>query len=219
MISPLDTYLGWDVPQHREGCKRPSWDVAVRTDEHEVRKSWPGESTRHECQGRDGDCGHGNSFTKVTVRVVCVSCGAAQLVTGEDTEDTRTVMETSTAALGYGLGPRQAAGLLLWPGQPWLDLDELRAEEPFDFVLTRTGVKKVTADVVVGQITQRTGQRRGVVWSALAVPDPNGQFGLDQHVRWAHANDGRGRGGSPLRTVRAAARWVAARLAEKESAQ
>ena len=213
MISALDTYLGWDKPEHYDGCKRPAWDVAVRRDDNEYRHNWGfGESSpKHSCT--DEDCGHGNSFAKVTVRIVCLSCGAAQLVTGENIGTST----TSAKHLGYGLPPRQAAGLLLWPGQPWLDFGRAVDDEPHDFVLTRTGVKQVTKDVVVGQISQSRGGRGGVVWTALAVADPDGPYGYGQHVRWAHANDSRGRGGSPLRSVRSAARWIAARLAEQQA--
>jgi hypothetical protein len=215
VISALDTYLGWDRPQHFKGCKRPQWDVAVRRDEHTARHHGYGdEPLKHSCP--DGYCAHGNSFTKLTVRIVCTSCGTAQLVTGEDTSDTGD-SSTSSKHLGYGLPPRQAAGLLLWPGQAWLDFGRAASDEPHDFVVTRTKVKQVTADVVVGQISQGRGRQGGVIWSTVAVPDPKGQFGYGQQLRWAHANDGRGGGGSPLRTVTAAARWIGARLSEQET--
>jgi hypothetical protein len=214
VISALDTYLGWEQPQHHEGCKRPAWDVAVRREDRVSRYHWRGEPPlKHTCP--EEDCGHGNTFGQTMVRIVCRSCGAARVVTGEDTPDTGTTT-TSTQVLGYGLAPRQAAGLLLWPGQPWLNLGRALDDERHDFVVTRTGVRQVTADAVVGQISQGRGGRGGVVWTALAVPDPEGQFGYGQHVRWAHANDGRGRGGSALRTVAAAARWIGARLTEEK---
>ncbi|MDQ0829505.1 ferredoxin-like protein FixX [Streptomyces achromogenes] len=216
MISTLDTYLGWEKPQHHAGCKRPAWDVGIRTEERAARYVGRGDSAcRHSCP--DECCSHGNAYDQVVVRIVCTSCGAARVVTGEHTEDTGT-STTSTKVLGYGLPPRQVAELLLWPGQPWLPYGRALAEEPHDFVLTRTGVKQVTEDAVVGQITQSRGGRGGVVWTALAVPDPQGQFGYGQRLRWAHANDGRGRGGSILRTVPAAARWIGARLAEQKPA-
>ncbi|WP_406262514.1 hypothetical protein OIA45_39620 [Streptomyces chartreusis] len=215
MISALDTYLGWDRPRHHKGCKRPQWDVAVRRDEHTARACYYGdEPLKHSCP--DEYCAHGNSFTKLTVRIVCTSCGAAQLVTGEDTSDTGD-SATSTSDLGYGLPPRQAAGLLLWPGQPWLRFGRAASDERHDFVVTRAKAKRVTADVVVGQITQGRGKQGGLVWAACAVPDPEGSFGYGQQLRWAHANDGRGRSGSPLRTVTAAARWIGARLAEQQT--
>ncbi|WP_405930353.1 hypothetical protein [Streptomyces sp. NBC_00827] len=216
MISPLDTYLGWEQPQHHTGCKRPQWDVAVRREERAHRFHYNGEPPlKHDCP--EEDCRHGNSYDQTVVRLVCMSCGAAQVITGEDTPATG-VSTTSTKTLGYGMAPRQAAGLLLWPGQPWLDFGRLSSDEPHDFVVTRAKAKKVTKDAVVGQLTQSRGKLGGVVWTALAVPDPEGQFGFGQHIRWAHANDGRGRGGSPLRSVTAAARWVGARLAEPASA-
>jgi hypothetical protein len=212
VISALDTYLGWDQLQHRDGCKQPRWDVAVRRDDRESRYHYNGEPPlTHSCP--EEDCGHGNTFAQLMVRIVCKSCGAAQVITGEDTPDTGMTV-TSTKALGYGLAPRQAAGLLLWPGQPWLDLGRAVSDEPHDFVVTRARAKAVTKDTAVGQITQSRGKLGGVVWTALAVPSPQGQFGYGQHLRWVHANDGRGRGGRPLRTPVAAARWIGDRLAE-----
>ncbi|MFI8531095.1 hypothetical protein ACIGMX_12680 [Streptomyces aquilus] len=214
MRSTLDTYLGWSELQHAEGCKRPLVKTAWRRDEKQWRRS-PGfgePPVKHSCTGGEY-CAHGDCFTQLTVRIVCVTCGAAQLITGEDTEATG-ISTTSTKHLGYGLVPRQAAGLLLWPGTPWLDYGRAGSEEPHDFVVTRTGVRKVTQDVVVGQITQGRGKLNGLIWSTLAVADPEGRYGFGQPVRYVHCNDGQGQGGSPLRTVKAAARWVAARLAE-----
>jgi hypothetical protein len=211
--SALDTYLGWQTPEHIAGCKRPSWDIGVRAEERAGRYQYRGEDPiKHSCPQKD--CEHGNSFAKLIVRIVCKSCGAAQLIEGEKTHDTGG-STTSTKVLGYGLAPRQAAGLLLWPGQAWLDFGRLVNEAPHDFVLTRTKAREVTEDTVVGQITQSRGKLGGIVWTALAVPDPKGQYGYGQRIRWAHANDGRGRGGTPLRTVASAARWIGARLAEQ----
>ena len=215
MKSALDTYLGWDTPEHFKGCKRPAWDVAVRRDTHEYRRDrgFGEPPVRHSCP--DEYCEHGNSFAKVSVRIVCTSCGAAQLVTGEESDDTGN-STTSTKYLAYGLPPRQAGGLLLWPARPWLDRGRANDPEPHDFVVTRTGVKNVTEDVIVGQLTQGHGKLRGLVWAALAVPDPDGQYGFGQPVRFVRCNDGRGNGGSPLRTVTTAARWVGAQLAEHQ---
>ncbi|MGW1324824.1 hypothetical protein ACWD64_20055 [Streptomyces antibioticus] len=216
----LDTYLGWDQPEHRDGCKRPSWDVGVRTVEHQVRDRWSGsygeERPKHQCAAAE-HCAHGNSFSKLVVRLLCHSCGAAQLITGEDTEDTGTT-RSSAHYLAYGLPPRQMAGLLLWPAQPWFDYGRLSSDEPYDFVVTRTKVRQVTREVVVGQITQGMGKLKGRVWTTLAVPNAEGPYGLRSQIRYAQCNDGRGTGGSPLRTVRAAARWIGARLAEAEAA-
>ncbi|MET8826560.1 hypothetical protein ABZX40_36510 [Streptomyces sp. NPDC004610] len=215
MKSVLDTYLGWDEPRHMDECRRPSWEVAVRTGEetrYSAQHHYGQEPAHHKC--KDEFCGHGGDFEQVTVRIVCRSCGAAQVVTGEKTEDTG-VSDTSTWWLGYGMAPRQAAGLLLWPAAPWLPYGRGLDAEPHDFVVTRTGVKAVTQDSVVGQIMQSTGRRKGVIWAALAVPSPDGPYGAGQPVKYAHRNDGYTAGDPPLRTVRAAARWVGARLAER----
>ncbi|MFJ8140620.1 hypothetical protein [Streptomyces sp. NPDC096013] len=218
MTSALDSYLGWEKPGHRRGCAKPAWDVSFRTEEKAYRHVGYGEAPlRHECP--DEDCAHGNSFDKSVVRIVCYSCGAARVITGETTHDTGESI-TSTTHLGYGLPPRKAAGLLLWPGTPWLDVGRLREAEPHDFVVTRSKVREVTEATVVGQIGQSRGDRGGVVWSALAVPGDGGQFGYGgQRIRFEHANDGRGRGGKPLRTVNAAARWIGERLAEQPEAR
>lgn len=215
MKSALDTYLGWEQPTHRKGCTRPVWDIGIRTEEDVVRPgSHMGAVAKHDCS--DEFCSHRSTFTQTVVRLVCKSCGAAQEITGEKTEDTG-ISWTSTSMLGYGLKPRQAAGLLLWPAQPWLDLGRANSPEPHDFVVTRLKVKTVTEDTVVGQITQGAGRQGGLLWTALAIPHPDGQYGFGQRLRFIHANDGRGRGGSPLRTIPAAARWIGAHLAEHEA--
>ncbi|MFG2699566.1 hypothetical protein [Streptomyces sp. NPDC048386] len=215
MSAPLETYLGWEKPQHNAGCRRTGWDIGIRTEERAYRYAGDGEpQAKHKCE--DEFCTHGSFFTKTIVRLVCKACGAAYVIDGEKTEATGQTV-TSTRYLGYGLPPLQKAGLLLWPARPQLGLGRAVSDDPHDFVVTRTGVKEVTADTAVGQIIQSRGKLGGLVWTALAVPDPEGRYG-SQHIRWAHANDGHGQGGSPLRTVLAAARWIGARLAEQSGA-
>ncbi|MGI5443796.1 hypothetical protein ACQEV4_42590 [Streptomyces shenzhenensis] len=210
MKSGLDTYLGWETPQHRTGCRRPVWDIGIRTETGVVRGGGHmGGIVRHACV--DEDCGHGSSFDQTVVRLVCHSCGTAKVIYGEKTEDTG-ITDTSTRWLAYGLPPRTAAGLLLWPAHPWFDFGRAHDPDPYDFVVTRARVRKVTADAVVGQLALSRGKLGGRVWTALAVPDSEGPYGAGQLLRWAHANDGRGRGGAPLRNVTAAARWISARL-------
>lgn len=216
MTSALDSYLGWEKPGHRRGCAKPAWDVSFRTEEKKYRHVDYGEAPlKHSCP--DEYCAHGNSFDRSSVRIVCYSCGAARVITGEKTADTGESI-TSATHLGYGLPPRKVAGLLLWPGTPWLDIGRLREAEPHDFVVTPLKTKEVTKDTLVGQISQSRGDRGGVVWTTLAVPSPTGQFGYVSAVSFDHANDGRGRGGKPLRTVNAAARWIGERLAEQPEA-
>ncbi|XUL91030.1 hypothetical protein ACQ86D_34015 [Streptomyces galilaeus] len=170
----------------------------------------------HACADKEY-CEHGATYDATVVRIVCFSCGVARVVSGEKSADTGETL-TSAKWLGYGLPPRRAAGLLLWPAEPWLYVGRAEEAEPHDFVVTRLGVAVVTEDAVVGQITKGTGERRGVVWTALAVPGEAGQFGYGQLIRFQHANDGRGRGGSPIRSVPAAARWIRDRLAEQPEA-
>lgn len=221
MRGPLDTYLGWEKPEHMRGCKKPAWDVSVRVLEDEYRRGhgFHGEPVvAHACADKEY-CEHGAKYDATVVRIVCFSCGVAQVISGEKTADTGETL-TTTKWLGYGLPPRKAGGLLLWPAEPWLYMGRQAETEPHDFVVTRLGVKQVTKDAVVGQVVKGTGERRGVVWTALAVPGVPGsggrfEYGYGGPVRFEHANDGRGRGGSPLRTVNAAARWIGARLAEQ----
>ncbi|MFJ2514663.1 hypothetical protein ACIPEL_15215 [Streptomyces griseoviridis] len=213
--SALDSYLGWEKPTHRRGCKSPAWDVTFRVEEKQYERSYYGdERPKHACA--DEDCGHGSTFDKLVVRIVCLSCGVAQVSTGERTERTGETL-TSTRHLGYGLPPRRVAGLLLWPGNPWLRTGWGDTDEPHDFVVTQLGVTEVTEAAVLGEIALGQGKLRGRVWTTLAVPDPKGQYGYASQMRFAECNDGRGRGGSPLRTVTAAARWIAARTAEAET--
>ena len=221
MRGPLDTYLGWEKPEHRSDCKKPAWDVSVRVLEREYRRGhgFHGEPVvTHACADKEY-CDHGATYDATVVRIVCVSCGTARVISGEKTPDTGETL-TSTKWLGYGLPPRKVGGLLLWPAEPWLYLGRADEAEPHDFVVTRPGVRQVTKEVVVGQIGKGVGERRGVVWTALAVPGTGARFeyGYGGPVRFEHANDGRGRGGRPLRTVNAAARWIGERLAEQTEA-
>lgn len=206
MRSVQETYLGWQRVIHREGCKRPVWEVDVRRRDNVARYHGHGEPPlKHSCP--DEYChDHGNTFTEVTVRIVCRSCGAAEVVMGEHTQDTGHTI-TSTALLGYGLPPRKAAGLWLWPGDPWLNVFREETGEPFDFLVTAERVDRVTKADVVGQITQGRGKRGAVMWAANAVQAPDGPYGTGLgRINWAAAQDG-------FKTVAAAAKWVSAELA------
>lgn len=201
------TYLGWERLTHARICKKPSWEVDVRTDDETRYRGRYGEPRpAHKCD--DEDCGHGNSFAQITVRVVCRSCGIAEVITGEHNDDTgRSTTRIST--LGYGMAPRKVAGLFLWPGQPWLALGRAATGEPHDFLVTATrpAGDLVTAADVVGQITQSRGQRGGVVWNALAVADPAGPYGTyrvrEGLVAFRFCQEG------TLRSIAAAAKWIA----------
>ncbi|MFE2600161.1 hypothetical protein ACFXCZ_27340 [Streptomyces sp. NPDC059396] len=197
MTVALDTYLSWELLTHRPHCKSPAWTVDIRTEDDAYRSLHDGE--RHEC--RNEDCGHGNSYARTTVRIVCTSCGVVELIKGEEVGR----RHTSARYIGYGLPPRRVAGLFLYSGEPFLSWDRLDSPEPFDFVVTAERVDRVEQRHVVGMIQQGRGKRGAVKWIACAVPSPDGTYGYG-HIRWAHAAD--------HRSVGAAAKWIAGRQAE-----
>lgn len=200
MTTALETYLGWEELQHLAGCKRPAWQVDIRTDRAEFRDRLGGDA--HACP--NDACDHGDRYDRTTVRVVCRSCQAACVVRGEDASVSQGM--TANTTHGYGQQPRNMAGLLLWPGEPWLSFGRLSTDEPYDFVVTRKGVTRVTEADVVGIINQGRGKRGAVTWNAGALPTP-GKYG---RFNWGATNED-----TPARTVAAAAKWIAARLAEQ----
>lgn len=200
MTSVLETYLGWDEPQHLAGCKRPAWSVDIRTDRDELRDRLV--EGAHACANEE--CQHGSRYDRTTVRIVCRSCQAALVVRGEDAS----ISEGAHVTHGYGHPPRTVAGLLLWPGETWLYFGRLSSDEPYDFVVTRKGVTRVTESDVVGVITQGRTKRRAVIWNAGALPTP----GKYARFNWGATNEDK-----PARTVAAATKWIAARLAEQQT--
>jgi hypothetical protein len=199
------TYLGWEQPEHLEGCKRPAWNVDFRTDPEEFRDRHGGDA--HACPNED--CGHGDRYPRTTVRIVCTSCQAAVVIRGEHGYTSRG--RTATTTHGFGLPPRRLAGLLLWRGEPFLNFGRLGTDEPYDFLVTRAGVSRVTRADAVGVIMQTRGKRGGVTWSAAA--DPRDSKYLRGRIDWArHSGDD-----ATLRSVTAAAKWVAAQLPPAES--
>ncbi|MEV8395630.1 MULTISPECIES: hypothetical protein [Bacillati] len=198
MSSVLDTYLGWELLSHAPQCKRPAWTIDIRTGDSKYRALHGGD--RHACANED--CGHSSSYAETAVRIVCVSCGVAELVTGEGTGRS----SGSTRHLGYGLQPRRVAGLYLYPGEPFLSWGRLSTSEPFDFLVTAERVERVEERHVVGEIAQGRGSRGAVRWSAAALPSEDGKYGYGR-LRWTHVEVG-------LKSVAAAAKWIAARRAE-----
>lgn len=204
MTTVQSTYLGWEQPEHFEGCKRPVWNVDFRTDPEEFRKRHEGDA--HACA--NDECQHGDRYPRTTVRVVCTSCQAAVVIVGEDCHTSRG--RTANTTHGFGLPPRKLAGLLLWPGEPFLNFGRLSTDEPYDLLVTRPGVKRVVRADVVGVIMQTRGKRGAVTWSAAV--DPRDSKYLRGRIDWSrHSGDD-----ATLRSVTAAARWIAARLAEHQ---
>lgn len=205
MTTVQSTYLGWETPRHLSGCKRPAWTVDFRTDPEEFRRRHDG--VAHGCPNED--CQHGDRYPRTTVRLVCTSCQAAVVIRGEECGISRGM--TANTTHGYGLPPRRVAGLLLWPGEPFLDLGHLRSDEPYDFLVTRPGVQRVTRADVVGVIMQTRGKRNAVTWSAAT--DPRDSKYLRGRIDWSrHSGDDK-----TLRSVTAAAKWIAAQLTDTAS--
>ncbi|MER7696206.1 hypothetical protein [Streptomyces sp. NPDC096095] len=193
-----DSYLAWDELDHKPNCAKPSWTVDTRTEDRAFRTVNGGPS--HACPNEE--CDHADRYTKTSLRVVCSSCGLALIMSGDDG-----FRGTSTRAIGYGQPPRKVGGVWLYPGAPLLfGWGHGETDEPEGYLVTQTRVDRVTVDNVIGSIHKARGPRRGVQWSAVAVPDPKGEYGYGL-VRWARAR-------SELRSFTAAAKWIAAQGGE-----
>ena len=200
MTTVASTYLGWEQPQHFDGCARPQWTVDYRTENGVFRGRHGG--VGHKC--RNEECDHDSDrYTRTTVRMVCLSCTAAFLFAGEGD---RSWGSAKTVTWGYGQAPRKMAGLLLWPGEPFLTYGRLSSDEPWDYLVTRPGVTRVSEADVVGVISQARGERGAVRWSVVAVRSEDGPYGLSP-LRFARAEE-------RMRSVAAAAKWIAAALTE-----
>ncbi|WP_225080486.1 MULTISPECIES: hypothetical protein [unclassified Streptomyces] len=208
MTSVIESYLGWQEPEHLAGCKRPHWSVDFRTDDDAFRDRHG--SDKHACPNEG--CDHGDSYPRTTVRIVCTSCQAAVVIRGQ--ADRINQGMTANTTHGYGLPPRRLAGLLLWPGEPWLNVGRLGTADPYDFIVTPLGVKKPSQADVIGTITQGRGKRGAVIWTATALPATDGTYGYGC-IRWTRASDGRD--GTPLRSVAAAAKWINAQIANPQT--
>ncbi|MFE4649321.1 hypothetical protein [Streptomyces sp. NPDC056707] len=192
-----DTYLAWDALDHSSDCSRPEWTVDVRTDHDAFRARQAG--LAHSCPTEG--CDHSDRYDRTSIRIVCRSCGRAQIFTG----DAESRQSTCTAALGYGQQPRKAAGLFLYPGEPLLfGWGNPTDNDPTGYLVTRKAVDRVQADDLVGQIAQERGSRGAIRWTALAGPAADGPYGYGR-VRWSQASE-------EMRSVAAAAKWIAACL-------
>jgi hypothetical protein len=200
----LNSHLGWQPFGHRPDCAKPVWEVAQQTepDKRRDRRGGP----EHRCPNED--CGHHDHYDKVTVRVLCRSCGTVHLISGEE----YTSRTTTTARTGYGQAPKRVGGLWLYPGPPMLDWDA----GPSAYLCALEKVHRLTEKDIVGGIGEGRGPRGGTTWSAGALPrfEPTGP----PYPNWA-----KGSGDKPFATVAAAAKWVkatvdAAAAVEKEGA-
>lgn len=200
-----DSYFGWTGLVHADACKRPFWDIDHKT-EYDAFRTRSLDSVPHACPAED--CGHGPKYERTTVRIVCRSCGHAYLVHSEQQP-----IRTSTDFLGYGQQPRKVAGLLLWPGEPLTTFGmSVRDGQhvPYQLLVTRLGVKCPVRGDLVGQIAQSVTPRGAVRYTAVAGLDPDGPFGHGE-FRWAAAAE-------VLRTIPAAAKWIAGHVDARPAA-
>lgn len=195
MSSVQTTYLDWEALAHGPGCRYPQWSVDLSTEYNAFRGRR--ERPEHSCPNEG--CGHADRMDRTTVRIVCVSCGVAFLLSGESADQQR----SSTEEVGFGQAPRRVAGLYLWPGEPLLHGWGTGVDTgPWGWLVTRNRVARVRAADVVGEIACSRGPRGGSQFAALAGPSPKGTYG-HPHVRYTDAVDG-------LKSVAAAAKWIAA---------
>ncbi|OIJ89814.1 hypothetical protein BIV24_19280 [Streptomyces colonosanans] len=175
-------------------CSRPSWTVDIREDE--VYRSsyggYRGPVERHSCPNEE--CEHGGSCLRTTVRVVCLSCHVAHVITGES----GSIRSSTTETTGYGEAPRKVGGLFLWPGEPWPWFDS----GPREWLVSRKKPQRLHEEDLTGSISEGRGPRGGRTYSAAALPSPTGPYGIGSRIRWERAQDG-------FTSITAAAKWIA----------
>lgn len=161
-----DAYFGWHHGiGHRPGCRTPNLDF-----------SW---QTAPKASGAES----------MTVRIVCLNCGAAFVLKGTDPE----YHGTTAQHLGYGSPTYKAAGLWVHAGptRPYED-------EPDAYLITRTSAPPRSGADVLGFAARTRGPRGGIKWAA----------GLGVYDRGVSTVTTAGPEDLPSMT--AAVRWVAA---------
>ncbi|MFJ2589700.1 hypothetical protein [Streptomyces sp. NPDC087538] len=187
----LSAHLDWNPFRHQPDCAKPVWEVGQRAEPDilRVRRGGP----EHACPNEE--CGHRDHYDRVTVRVLCRSCGTVHLISGEE----YTTRTTTTASTGYGQPPKRVAGLWLYPGPPLLDWGDAG---PGAYLCSREKVTRLSEDDIVGAVVEGRGKRGATVWHAVAGPEFRSGY-----VRWAKRS-----GEKPFASTTAAAKWVAAQL-------
>lgn len=159
MSSALDVYLGWSPFTHIEGCTKPVVEVDWRSDEQTVpRRGGP----EHVCQNED--CEHRGHFDKLTVRMMCRTCGKVVILTGAQ----HSFQGTNTDIIGYGTTPKKVGSLWLYPGERMFNDSN---EDVWDYLVADKKTPRLTQEDVVGSIGSGLTRRRAVIWSAAAHPD------------------------------------------------
>jgi hypothetical protein len=170
------------------------WVVDVRGGYHEFRDGGPG----HFCP--NVDCNHHDQYETQVVRLMCETCGVVRIYTGEF----RAQETTTTRNTGYGQRPRRIGGLWLYPGPPIV----YGEADPWDYLVSRAKVPRLTPADVVGWIGQTPGPRGGTAWKARARPEPMDPDWDPAGLHLRYTLDG----GGPFKTIPAAARWIQTHL-------
>lgn len=193
----IAAHLEWQPFAHRPDCAKPVWEVDQQTVSDKLRPRREG--PEHECPNEG--CGHGDHYDRITVRMVCRSCGTVHLISAEE-HSNRT---TTTARIGYGQAPKRVGGLWLYPGPPLLDWQDAG---PGAYLCAREKVDRLSKDDIVGAVVEGRGKRGATVWHAVIGPDfkPPAR-GLSGYANWAKNS-----GDKSFPTVAAAAKWVTAEL-------
>ncbi|MFI9214278.1 hypothetical protein ACIGW7_39885 [Streptomyces sp. NPDC053253] len=194
----IASHLEWTPFAHLPDCAKPVWEVDHQT---VVDKRRPlHEGSEHACSNEE--CGHHARHDLITVRLLCRSCDAVRLISGED----YTTETTTTARIGYGQPPKRVAGLWLYPGPPLLKLRDHTT--PGAYLCSREKVDRLSEEDIVGAVTEGRGKRGATIWHAAIGPAFHPPIsGLTGYAVWAKNS-----GEKPFTSVTAAAKWVAAEL-------
>ncbi|WP_329142746.1 hypothetical protein OIU91_03970 [Streptomyces sp. NBC_01456] len=194
----LAAHLGWIPFRHRPDCVKPVWEIDQQTESDQWRDRRGG--PEHSCPNED--CGHHNHYDKVTVRVLCRSCGTVRLISGEE----HTSQTTTTASTGYGQTPKRVGGPWLYPGPPLLDFMDAG---PSVYLCSLQKVDRLTEKDIVGGISEGRDPRGGTIWSAGALPtfEPSVTGRAPRYPTWVKVS-----GDKKFTSVAAAAKWVKAQI-------
>jgi hypothetical protein len=196
----IAAHLEWQPLGHQADCAKPVWEVDQQTVADALRPRHEG--SEHSCPNEE--CGHRAHYDRITLRVLCRSCGIVHLISGEE----YTTRTTTTVRTGYGQPPKRVAGLWLYPGPPLLRLRGY--DSPGAYLCSRQKVDRLSEQDIVGVITEGRGKRGRTVWHAAIKPEffPPDR-GLTGYADWAKNS-----GEKPFTSVAGAAKWVAAALDE-----
>ncbi|MFM9542273.1 hypothetical protein [Streptomyces turgidiscabies] len=183
-----ESYFGWNPLAHATGCTTPVWDHADIRHVDAIRTT-PADTCPHGCT--HPDCTHGDTFTRVQLRLLCRDCGTVTTISGESL--TQAISHTSVT--GWGQPPTPLAGVWLWPGRA-----PAPGHPPYEYLVTRDSSRIPTPDTLYGIITGYRDADQVQRWIAAAVPDPDGAHQIST-LRWRHSSNG-------LTALTDAATWI-----------